>query len=154
MEPMIVFRPATMADATEMAPLLRRADQEELAALSNRSHGMTLRMCIDVSDHPVVVRLGDDPVALFGVGRATVMASHGVPWLLGTDLADRLIRRLLPFCRAVVAHWRAQYSLLVNHVSADHHRSIRWLKWLGFDLFPAAPHGPFGHPFHRFEMRS
>lgn len=152
--PDIIFRPATMADAAEMAPQLRPSDQAELAALSNRSHAATLRLSVSVSDRPMAITQGDDLVALFGVGRGAILSSHGVPWLLGTHHVDRLVRPLLPLSRAVVRHWRSQYPLLINHVSARHHQSIRWLKWLGFTLHPAAPYGPFGNPFHKFEMRS
>ena len=46
------------------------------------------------------------------------------------------------------------YSLLINFVDARHGVAIRWLKWLGFKVFPAKPFGPDKLPFHRFEMRT
>ena len=52
-----------------------------------------------------------------------------------------------------IAELRTQYELLVSFVHADYARSIRWLKWLGFDLGPAVPTGPLGAPFRQATMR-
>ena len=150
----IAFEPATEDDAARMAPRLRQADQDELSALSNRSHDVTLRLSIQMSDEPMLITADGDPVALFGVARASLLSTTGVPWLLGTDLVGKLARPLLPLSALVLASWRGKYPHMENHVSVHHHQSLRWLKWLGFTLHPAEPYGQFGKPFHKFEMRS
>lgn len=150
----IAFRPPIEEDAALLAPRLRAADKAELSAISNRSYGVTLRLSIVTSDEPMAVVQDNQLIAVFGVGRASVMSTTGVPWLLGSDPLDRLPRTLLPLSRAVITHWRQKYPVMINHVSADHHKSIRWLKWLGFTVHPAEPFGQFGNPFHKFEMRS
>lgn len=47
----------------------------------------------------------------------------------------------------------APFALLTNYVDARNAVSIRWLRWLGFEIEPAAPFGIHGLPFHRFSMR-
>jgi hypothetical protein len=37
-----------------------------------------------------------------------------------------------------------------NHVYAKNRMSIRWLKWLGFELGVAEPFGPSAALFHPF----
>ena len=102
----------------------------------------------------MAVRRGRRLIALYGVGRASLMSDTGMPWLLASDELDRIPRALLAISPSVVGQWRQHYPRLANHVSVHHHRSIRWLKWLGFTLHKAEPFGAFGHPFHPFEMRS
>jgi len=152
----IILRPATMADAAKMAPHLRPADQLELAALSNRSHETTLRLSVAVSDDPLSAVTADsgELVAMLGVGRPGLLSTTGIPWMLGTPTLEKLGRQIMELSAEKVGAWRREYPLLVNHVYAEHQHSIRWLKWLGFTLHPAAPYGPFGNPFHKFEMRS
>lgn len=154
--PKILLRPANMADAADLAPRLRPADQTELAALSNRSHEATLRLSVAVSDEPLAAVTADsgELVAMLGVGRPGLLSTTGNPWMLGAPVLENLGRQIMELSAEKVGEWRQEYPLLVNHVYAEHHHSIRWLKWLGFTLHPAAPYGPFGNLFHKFEMRS
>lgn len=94
---------------------------------------------------------GDDgtPVGICGV------ASGGVIWLLGTEqlLATRSHR--LQFLRGA-KQWidgllDEGLGPLHNRVFAANRDSIRWLKSLGFQFYPAEPYGPCGQLFRYFE---
>lgn len=150
----LVFRPSTENDAIQLARSLRQADKDELAALSNRSHEMTLRISIQMCPEPITVLADDEIAAIFGVGYSSILSLIGIPWLLGSEVMNRLDKPLLSVSRAVIEHWRTKHQTMINYVSADHHQSIRWLKWLGFTVHPAEPYGDFGNLFHKFEMRS
>ena len=94
---------------------------------------------------------GDDgtPVGICGV------ASGGVIWLLATEqlLATRSHR--LQFIRGA-KQWidgllDEGLGPLHNRVFAANRDSIRWLKSLGFQFYPAEPYGPCGQLFRYFE---
>ncbi len=94
---------------------------------------------------------GDDgtPVGICGV------ASGGVIWLLGTEdlLATASHRR--QFIRGA-RKWidgllNEGAGPLHNWVFAANRDSIRWLKQLGFRVWPAEPHGPCAQLFCYFE---
>ena len=94
---------------------------------------------------------GDDgtPVGICG------LASGGVIWLLGTEqlLATRSHR--LQFLRGA-KQWidgllDEGLGPLHNRVFAANRDSIRWLKSLGFQFYPAEPYGPCGQLFRYFE---
>lgn len=81
------------------------------------------------------------PLAIGGV--CPVETEHGdvgVIWMLGTDLLDRetrypMQRRL--FARAtrlVVEEFAKHWPVLTNMAYADNAKSLRWLRWLGFEL--------------------
>lgn len=97
---------------------------------------------------------GDDgtPVGICG------LASGGVIWLLGTEqlLATRSHR--LQFLRGA-KQWidgllDEGLGPLHNRVFAANRDSIRWLKSLGFQFYPAEPYGPCGQLFRYFERAS
>ena len=55
-----------------------------------------------------------------------------------------------PFLRLM----KDRHLRLTNHVDVRNALAIRWLRWLGFTLDPAAPAGPFGFMFHHFWMEA
>jgi len=58
-----------------------------------------------------------------------------------------------PVCVKWVRRQSEKFSLLYNYVDARNVKSIKWLRWLGFQLDEPAPYGVRGLPFHRFELR-
>jgi len=93
-------------------------------------------------------------VCIFGVAPASLLGSVGVPWMIGTQEIDSHAKAFLRRNKAYVERMSELYNYLVNFVDARNTRAIGWLKWLGFTILEAQPHGPDGLPFHRFEMRA
>lgn len=149
-----VIRPASPDDVADLAPRLRAADRAEVWA----SHRATPFEALDCS-----VRWSDDARAglvdgvvmcLWGVVPLSLIGRVGSPWMLASDDLERHPRLFLRRCRDVVAEMQAPYRLLTNHVDARNRLSIRWLRWLGFEIGPAEPWGFDRLPFHRFERRA
>jgi hypothetical protein len=93
-------------------------------------------------------------VCMFGVAPVNLLGDTGVPWLLGSDDIERHAVTFLRGSKRYIAEMSRDYRLLTNYVDARNTLSIRWLKWLRFDILAAEPYGPFGLPFHRFELRN
>jgi hypothetical protein len=75
--------------------------------------------------------------------------------MIGTTQLDKnvgaFIRHSKPYYSAV----RSTYPYLVNYVDARNRKSIKWLKWLGFEFEDKPkPMGVAGLPFYKFELRS
>jgi hypothetical protein len=133
-------------DAAEFAPLLRYADRLEIDAATMGDPEAVLRHGIEVSDLCCTVYYDGEPICIFGI----VGDDFGSIWLLGTDLIEDHPIAFLRVSKAIVNHLRKSYSFLGNYVDARNTVHVRWLKWLGFDVRPPIPHGPFKLPFHPF----
>lgn len=107
---------------------------------------MSLRRWIIFNKHNV-------PVAVLGVYGANVLFGDvGIPWLLGTYGLDEMKRFFMMMSRVLMEEMTQRFKLLINFVDARYERAVRWLKWCGFTIEAAAPHGALGLPFHKFYM--
>ena len=103
-------------------------------------------MCGQVS--PYAVSVGGIPCILFGCNGSS---SVGIPWLLATDDIRQIGVRFIRGSRPIVDDWLTRYEVLENFVHAGNEISIRWLKWLGFDLQETITVN--NEPFIRFVAR-
>lgn len=144
--------PATDADAVAMAPRLRIADLEELWAWAHIGPLDGLLYSLRASPIAWTGFVDDEPACMFGVGAASMLSAEGSPWMLGTDAVERHAYAFLRRNRAYVDRMRRVFPVLANYVDARHLVSLRWLRWLGFEIGPAVPYGVAGLPFHPFGM--
>lgn len=91
-------------------------------------------------------------LCLFGIAGGSLLSNRGTVWMIGHSRLDRFARPFLRDCGAQVQAMLGRYEHLSNWVDARNTRAIRWLRWLGFEIHAAAPHGADGLPFHYFEM--
>lgn len=151
----IEIRPVRQGDVEELVAKMRQADVDELHAIGltdfvgrvTESVGRSLIALTATADGEVGCIFGVVPAGpTFGLG--------GIPWMLGTDLVTKHQRVLMRRCRPYIHDMLELYPHLFNHVHADNHAAIRWLKCVGFTLQPPQPYGPLGALFHRFDMRA
>lgn len=152
----LLIRPARLEDAAQLANTLRQADRDEvIATVGNDDIEAALRISIAASFVAYAAERTDNGT-LIAVGGSTPLSLLGgmaCPWLLGTDEVYRRPGSLTRYTLAHIADVRRDYPVLINYVDARNTKSICWLKRIGFTIYPAAPHGAAGLPFHRFEMR-
>lgn len=147
--------PATEAHAVELAPAMRKEDADEIWASSRRRPLDALLYSLEVSRDTTQAGLADGRcVCLWGVAPASLLTDVGRPWLLASKEFERHASRFLRRNREYINEIRRQYPVLENWVDHRNVKSIRWLRWLGFDILPAEPIGPDAVPFHRFVMVS
>lgn len=145
--------PAEFEHVESIAKNMREADRQELWASGLVTPELALKSAIKASDKAWTGLINDEPVCMFGVSRGTIAARIGSPWLLGTDALEMYQVPFLRRCRGYVSEMTEGFDTLINYVDARNAKSIRWLRWLGFDLEEARPAGVFGMPFHKFSMR-
>lgn len=140
--------------AFHLAPILRQADRDELAALDNQHPLISISNSIKASDMAWTALIDGQVMAIFGVAPVSILDSSGYIWLLGSHLVDKNSHTFLKNCPEYIKKMASRYQNMHNYVDARNEKSINWLTWLGFEIFEAVPYGQYGLPFHRFEMRS
>ena len=132
----------------------READVAELWASAHLTPPEVVELAEKLSPEVFIGWLDDTPICAFGVTPISTITGHGSPWMVGTNHLDSCAAGFLKASRLIIFGMLRSWPVLTNFVDARNERAIRWLKWLGFTIFPAAPHGLDGLDFHRFEMRS
>ena len=148
----VTYHEPTPADLEHIAANLRPADLAEMQATLPIAALEGLRRSVAMSHEACVARVDGIAACVFGLGVGSYMAGLMRPWLFGTSAVEANGRIFLRSNRVVVNDWSSRFDL-ENWVDARHTVSVRWLRWLGFTMHEAAPFGPFGFDFHRFEMR-
>lgn len=132
---MLKIHEGTPTTAIELATLLHPADAAELAAAGQ--HIGAVLEGVKLTE----LRQGDDLVCAFGVAPGD---GFGVPWMLCTELVDKVPRKAMAaVSRQVVDGWKEGHALLMNMVHAQNLRAVRFVEWLGFTVEPE-PVGPGG----------
>ena len=143
------------AQVMSVATNLRKADHEEVTATHGEGTDVAARVYESWLVSRDTVRVGTangEPFCVFGVYRKSLIAGSATPWLVGTPELEKHYRRFARVSRAVVGYWQQAFPHLENYVDARNTTSIRWLQWLGFQLYYPEPFGEMGLPFHRFEL--
>lgn len=136
-----------------VASNMREADKQEVWAQSMSRPLNSLMFAVRVSTKCwTIMNEYDEPVGIFGVGAVSRMGGKGSPWLLGTDQLKDIALPFLKGCPKYVDEMMAGYEQLENVIDQRNTLSVRWLKWLGFDILEPQPYGPFNLPFHVFRM--
>lgn len=137
-----------------VAANLRQADTDEIWAFYGRDPELLVMESFEKSHLAWTGLLDGEPVVTFGCCTEDRLETTGVPWLAGTPALERVpftfARMSHPFLRRIMG----RHLRLTNHVDTRNTLAIRWLRWLGFTLGPAAPAGPFGMMFHHFWMEA
>lgn len=149
----VEIRPATQEDLLHLLGDMRQADWDEVEAAAGDVRaalldGARASLWVDACV------IDGELACVFGVAPLRgLLGKQAAPWMLGTPWIDKNPSVLIAESRKYVARMVGQYPHLLNCVDARNKRSIRWLKWLGFTIHPAAPYGEAQLPFHLFEMK-
>lgn len=147
---MTQVRPATLEDAFDLAPRLRKADVVELTACGHQDMLIVLAESIAISTEAWAFE--DDLGVVQAVGGLAAFGSIGAPWLLGSDEMLRHRKALLNLPRLSVRKWASQFPLLMNYVHHENRAAILWLRRLGFEIHPKVNYKK--GVFHPFSLRS
>jgi hypothetical protein len=138
--------------AVAMAPIMRPGDRGEIWAAAALEPLRGLEVSLAASLYAWTWLVEDVPACIFGVGAAPDGSGIGVPWLLSSEIVDRHWRPFLKHHRPFLERMRTDFPVLANWVDARQAPAIRWLRWMGFAIRPAEPHGPFGLLHHPVEL--
>lgn len=151
----VLIRETEPGDVDELIANLRDCDRLEVEASAGRHRvERAIRLGVRCS-FGTMTSLVDGRVAnMFGVTPLDFVQGRGSPWMLATPVFDVHPRAVIRLCRTYIPPMLALFPHLINHVDARNTRSIAWLTWLGFEIHAPEPFGPYGVPFHKFEMKA
>ena len=150
----VELRRVAPGDIERLVANLRDQDRAEAAAFGvDPLDG--LRHSVEHAKWCVAAWEGDELLCIAGLGESgTVLASVGVPWLLGTSAMATRGRALGRAAQRYIPLMLQAYPVLRNFVHAENTFSVRWLRRLGFEFGPAFAHPTTGAPIMQFEMRA
>ncbi len=146
--------PATQEHVEELAAKMRQEDVDEVWAFAHMTPLEAVQVSFNNTKDAQVGLADGELVCMFGIVRASPLSETGYPWLLGTPLVKKHARAFLRRTKEYMLEARKEFWLLVNYGDARNTEALRWLGWLGFEIFEAQPLGAENMPFHKFEMRS
>ncbi len=142
--------PATVRQAREMAPKMRKADIQEIWAATGEMPDEALIRSIQSATGAWAGYWDNEICCIFGVSPESIISGKGNIWMLGTELIEKHPTVFLRHSVQVVKDMHKSYRYLHNWVDVRNEVSIRWLKWLGFTLEKPAPFGPYKMLFRKF----
>ena len=143
-----------LADPSHLPALarsMRQAERDECAALGYTPMA-ALRCSLGFATRAWTGLVDEVPVCMFGVTAPYLLAREAEPWLLSTA---GIMPHRMAFLRAnrrYVLKMLELYPTLAGMVHARNRVSVRWLRWLGFKVGDARPHGVRGELFRPFRM--
>lgn len=137
-------------DGEYIAANMRLSDRREIYYLAALPPLQALKTTAAVSVISWTAVVDDKPALAFGVCRKSAVSEIGMPWALGTDQADKQITKYARQSRIFYDGVTQAFPALENYALAENKKTLRWLKWMGFDMDEPAPYGCFGAMFVRF----
>lgn len=92
----------------------------------------------------------DNVVCMFGSADAEV-GDAGVVWMLGSELVDTYKKDVLKLTKKFVEIISKPYKEVYNYIHEKNKKSIRWLKWCGFDVDCSRTYQFGGENFYYFK---
>lgn len=147
---MIEVVPATMNHARAIR--LRPGDALEIAALGETQES-SFAKALGRSLWAEAYLIDGEVAVIRGVILTSLLGGVANAWLLSGEPIERHRRSFMELTRAGIERLRGEHEHIVSCVHADYARSIRWLRWLGFEIGPAQPIGPLNAPFHTATLK-
>lgn len=130
---------------------MRSEDVKEIWLTDRSSPIGALEICNITSDKKFALLLNGEPIMAFGIDRDG-LSDHARVWLLSTPKISQVRRFFIKHSKAVFLSLTKEYTLVYNYVHEQNSVALRWLKWLGFKIYPAVPFGAESAQFHRVEF--
>ena len=137
-----------------VAKNMRQHDVDELYRHALLAPLQGLNVSVQNSQYKKAIVLDGKCIGIFGVGTLSMMSTSGFPWILCTPELEKHAMRYLRGSKKYVKEMLAQFDVLENYVYEDNHFTIKWLKWLGFDILEKETYGPLNLQFHKFRLEA
>lgn len=147
---MIELRAATVADATSIAPRLRKEDRAECLAAYGLTPEVLLPLSVNLSETWVFTVKGQ-PEVILGLSPVDQHPTFGIVWMMATPEILKHKREMIKRLPEVLDMLHDRYELLGNHIDARNKVHLQWLRRSGFSLLRLHPKfGVEKRPFYEF----
>lgn len=136
------IRDARPEHVIAIVPHLRAKDVEDIRAAYGDDVQKALLWALAHSPLAWAAMDAEGVIVIWGVGRTSLLADVGVPWLVGTDRLVKKYRK--PFLRLVDLFMDLiveQFPKLEGYQRLKDAERLRWLQWCGFKFKKSEPCG-------------
>ena len=146
--------PSSKFAAHVISKSVRPEDAEEIWVSTLQTPADAMRLGMEYSEESYAGYANGIPVCMWGVVKECLLFNNGTPWMVASSKLDDpdITRAFLRRCRNGLMDMFKNYDTLENYVDARNTRSIKWLKFMGFQIGEPEPYGVLQMPFHRFWM--
>ena len=138
----------------ELSRTMREADKDEVWAAAGMLPLQSLQASVDTTPHPYTGLVDGEVMNIWGVGKHPDFNLVGYPWMLASDLVIKHKRLFLRESLIALEVMKKEAPYLINMVDTRNKVAIKWLRWLGFEIYGPEAFGPQGMAFHRFTMET
>ena len=142
----LVITESVKSDVDGMQDNLRKIDKLEVTSIGGTPREALLEafdggMTFTAKDKQ------DNVVCMFGSVDSQVKDT-GVIWMLGTPLVDKYKKDVMKLTHKFVKKVCEPYRHVYNYIHKDNKKSMRWLKWCGFNVDKSRTYQFGGEPFY------
>ncbi len=128
------FRPCVISDVDIIVDNMRLPDIRE-CALVGVSPKLALHVpFVEEGARGFTICHNNKPIAMCGITPMDKYMHTGKIWFLGTDDVDKIWKSFYKHSKLILSFLSIDYDVVENYVPVDHHKTIRWLKWIGFEV--------------------
>lgn len=138
----------------ELSHTMRAADVRECWAAYHFAPRDALKHSMYHTQTPRTGLYNNRVICIWGVGKVSYLSKEGIPWMLTSNLVNVHYREFLRAAPILLNDMKKEAVVLINMVDARNKISIKWLKWMGFEIHNPVPFGPDGMLFHPFIMEN
>lgn len=149
----VVHSPATLEQALSIMGRIRQADLDEHEVAVGGNIEDSLRTGLAISTQTWAGEVDGKVICVCGVAPVPGMEGSGAVWLVSTTDMEAAPAQFLRLSKKVLAQMLDLYGHLFNFADVRNTKALRWLVWLGFDIYEPIAYGHAGFPFHLFELR-
>ncbi len=147
----MIIRDAEIGDGHALAPNLREADQQEMAAATGDDSASSLEKGIRDCDKCWCLEVEGEPIGLYGY-RDSGDGSAFI-WLMGSDVISDVRWQFLRASKNTIKNLSKEFSSLWSLSDVRNTKHREWYEWLGFKVLQEVKAGPQGLPFNLIEWR-
>lgn len=147
-----IIRRPTLDDLQILSDNARKADKEEVFFISGETIYENLINTSGIYENSFVWEIDNQLICIYGITPCD--NGEGIIWLLATDKFDNYTNIFRRKCKTIYKELIVGYNYLYNYVHFRHKKAIKWLKWLGCEVFEPEPIGLNGELFCKFEVKN
>lgn len=148
-----MIRRTTAEDVYVLAENIREEDKNEIWKAAHVFPLEAIKDSVRQSLFSFSYRSGDDLLFIWGLKRPIQIAPIGIIWMLTANAVEKHKKEFVKASYDVQKLAEKDHVMLFQYVDAEYKRALRWLKWLGYTIYPAKSFGAENAPFHRVEWR-
>ena len=106
-----------------------------------------VKSAVNEASYVFTALIDGKPACMWGIYQQTMLSDTAYMWLITTPLVEEHQFFFARKSYIYLAELKLHFRVIQGHVDSRFKRSVKWLKWLGFTIYPDMNDGTFRRPF-------